>query len=333
MKNIVSAFILIVTFCFHTAAQDSPGRIAKSYIRQGDYNNAILVLNRAIPNDVENIELKNDLAFAYYMQRDFKRAMDVIKPVVDSRDADVKSYQILGMVYKALDQTREAERMYKTALRKFPESGVLYNDYGELQWDKNEFVSASKLWLRGIQTDQNYPGNYYNAARYYYMTEDKVWGLLYGEIFLNLESYSSRTPEIKRMLVEGYKKLFRDNDITKNQDNKNDFVKAYLDIIKANAHVVDAGITPDALSLLRTRFILSWYDRQSMNFPFRLFDYHKQLAKAGMFDAYNQWIFGAASDLSTFQQWTTTHSEEYNKFTAFQRGRVYKVPEGQWYQK
>lgn len=333
MIKIISGFVLIMAICFTATAQDSPGRIAKGYIRQGDYNNAILVLNRAIPNDNGNIELKKDLAFAYYMQRDFPKAMEVIKPVVDSRDADVQSYQILGMVYRALDQTRDAEKMFKTALRKFPESGVLYNDYGELQWDKNEFVAASKLWLKGIQTDQNFAGNYYNAARYYYMTEDKVWGLLYGEIFLNLESYSKRTPEIKRMLVEGYKKLFRDNDISKNQDNKNEFVKAYLDIIKANAHVVDAGITPDALSALRTRFILTWYDRQSSNFPFRLFDYHKQLAKAGMFDAYNQWIFGAASDLSTFQQWTTTHSEEYNKFTAFQRGRVYKVPEGQWYQK
>jgi hypothetical protein len=80
--------------------------------------------------------------------------------------------------------------MYKTALRKFPESGVLYNDYGELLWDRNDFAAASKQWLRGIQTDQNFSGNYYNAARYYYMTEDKVWGLLYGEIFLNLESYS-----------------------------------------------------------------------------------------------------------------------------------------------
>jgi tetratricopeptide (TPR) repeat protein len=332
-KKLMNAIVLMLGLCIQGVAQDSPGKIAKAFIRQGDYNNAILVLNRAIPNDNENIELKKDLAFAYYMQRDFTRSMEVIKPVVDSRDADVQSYQILGMVYKAVDQTREAERMYKTALRKFPESGVLYNDYGELQWDKTEFVSASKLWLRGIQTDQNYPGNYYNAARYYYMTEDKVWGLLYGEMFLNLESYSRRTPEIKRMLMEGYKKLFSDADLTKNQDNKNEFVKAYLDILKTHSQVVDAGITPDALSALRTRFILSWYEKQSMNFPFRLFDYHKQLAKAGMFDAYNQWIFGAASNLSTFQQWTTTHSEEYNKFTTFQRNRVYKVPEGQWYQK
>ena len=333
MKRIVQSLLFILALYLQVSAQESPGKTAKAFIRQGDYNNAILVLNRAIPNDSDNIELKKDLAFAYYMQRDFLKSINVIKPVVDSRDADVQSYQILGMDYKAVDEKKEAERMYRTAIRKFPESGVLYNDYGELLWSKNEFVNASKLWLRGIQTDQNFPGNYYNAARYYYMSEDKVWGLLYGEIFLNLESYSRRTPEIKGMLVEGYKKLFSEADITKNQDNKNEFIKAYLDIVKTHSHVVDRGITPDALSALRTRFILSWYEKQSMNYPFRLFDYHKQLAKAGLFDAYNQWIFGAANNLSTFQQWTTTHSEEYNKFTTFQKSRVYKVPEGQWYNK
>src|SRR6476469_3352686 len=99
MNKKLFAFVFIVASCIQAAAQDSPGKIAKGYIRQGDYNNAILVLNRAIPNDNENIELKKDLAFAYYMQRDFPKAMDVIKPVVDSRDADVQSYQILGMVY------------------------------------------------------------------------------------------------------------------------------------------------------------------------------------------------------------------------------------------
>jgi hypothetical protein len=160
-----------------------------------------------------------------------------------------------------------------------------------------------------------------------------VWGLIYGEIFVNLESYSRRTPEIKTMLVEGYKKLFSDPDMMKNQDSKNEFAKAYLDVMKNQSQVVSAGITPDALSALRTRFILEWYDKEVSKYPFRLFDYHRQLAKAGMFDAYNQWIFGAASNLSAFQQWTATHSEEYNRFNTFQKNRVFKMPEGQYYYK
>lgn len=325
---------VILLFILHglvAGAQETPGKTAKAFIRQGDYSNAVLVLNRALESDPNNNELKKDLAFAFYLQRDFAKSMAVIRPIVESNQADIQSYQILGMVYKAVNEKREAERMYRAAIRKFPESGVLYNDYGELLWSKNDYVPASRQWLKGIQTDRNYPGNYYNVARYYYMTDDKVWGLIYGEIFLNLESYTQRTPEIKNILVEGYKKLFSETDMMRGQDTRNDFVKAYLEIAKTHAHVVDQGITPDALTALRTRFILSWYEKASTKFPFRLFDYHKQLAKAGLFDAYNQWIFGAAGNLSLFQQWTSTHTDEYTRFTKFQKSRVFKMPEGQGY--
>lgn len=316
---------------FAAIAQDTPGKTAKAFIRQGDYNNAILVLNKALESDPNNFSHKKDLAFAYYLQRDFAKSMAVIRPIVESNQADIQSYQILGMVYKALDEKRDAERMYRAAIRKFPESGVLYNDFGELLWSRNDYGPASRQWIKGIQTDRNYPGNYYNAAKYYYMSGEKVWGLLYGEIFLNLESYSQRTPEIKNILVEGYKKLFSETDLMRGQDTKNDFVKNYLEIAKTHSQVVSQGITPDALTALRTRFMLSWYDKLSTKFPYRLFDYHRQLAKAGMFDAYNQWIFGAAGNLSQFQQWTSTHSDEYTRFTKFQKSRVFKMPEGQGY--
>jgi hypothetical protein len=164
------------------------------------------------------------------------------------------------------------------------------------------------------------------------MSADKVWGLIYGEIFVNLESYSKRTPEVKNMLLEGYKKLFSETDLTKNQDNKNEFVTTYLEIMKNQSPGLSTGVSPDALSAVRSRFLLEWFSKQSSRLPFRLFEYHRQLARAGMFEAYNQWLFGTANNLSAFQQWTVTHSEEYNRFNTFQKNRVFKLPEGQYYQ-
>ena len=88
------------------------------------------------------MEYKKDLALSYYMQGDFNKSMAVIRPVVESNQADIQSYQILGMVYKAVNENRDAERMYRAAIRKFPESGVLYNDFGELLWSKGDFVTG-----------------------------------------------------------------------------------------------------------------------------------------------------------------------------------------------
>ncbi len=301
-------------------------------MRQGDYANAILVLNRALESDSDNAEMRKDLALAYYLQRDYPKALDAIKPLVESRGSgDAQSFQILGMIHEGTDNRKDAERAYRQGLRRFPESGALFSELGELLWSNGLFPEALSQWLKGIQRDQSYPGNYFHAAKYYYLSRDKVWGLIYGEIFINLESYSRRTPEVKTMLYEGYKKLFAETDLTREQDNKNEFVKAFLEVMKENAHVISKGVTPEALTVLRTRFLLRWNEKYAARFPFRLFDYHKQLAKTGMFDAYNQWIFGAANNLTTFQQWTVTHPEEYNKFTSFQKNRVFKVPDGQYY--
>ncbi len=234
MKIVIYSLLVFGFGVMSATAQDNakPGETAKAFIRQGDYNNAVLVLNRAIENDKDNIELKKDLAFAYYLQRDYTRALSVAKPLAESKDADVQSFQLLGMVYKAIEQIKEAEKMYKAALKKYPKSGVLHNEYGEMLWSKGDFAEAANQWQKGVEIDPNYSGNYYNLAKYYYMTADKVWGLIYGEIFVNLESYSKRTPEIKTILLDGYKKLFTETDMFKNQNNKNEFTKAFLEVMK-----------------------------------------------------------------------------------------------------
>jgi tetratricopeptide (TPR) repeat protein len=304
---------------------------ARSFVSKGDYNNAVLVLNRAVEQDPENTQVAKDLAFALYLKTDLNKAEETIKPLLDKRDADVTVYQVAGLIYKAKEELNEAEKLYKKGTRKFPESGVLYNDYGELLWFKRDNNSI-KQWEKGMEVDPNYSANYYNAAKYYYYTADKTWSIIYAEIFVNMESYSRRTIELKYLLLESYKKLLTDTDIMKDQNSKNPFQTAYLTTISRTAPVISMGISPESLTILRTRFILDWDDKYASRFPFRLFEYHRQLLKAGLFEAYNQWLFGPIQNLTAFQNWTNKHTEAYTEFTSFQQGRVFKLPQGQNYQ-
>ena len=66
--------------------------------------------------------------------------------LINRNDADVVSYQIAGNVYKALEEVKDAEKMYKRALKKYPESGPLYSEYGELLFAKEDF--AGKMVVR-----------------------------------------------------------------------------------------------------------------------------------------------------------------------------------------
>ncbi|HUP10562.1 MAG TPA: hypothetical protein VM187_00070, partial [Niastella sp.] len=206
-------------------------------------------------------------------------------------------------------------------------------EYGEMLWSKKSYTDAIKQWEKGIEADPGYSGNYYNAAKYYYFTTDKVWSLVYGEIFINLESYSKRTAEIKNVLLDSYKKLFNDANLTKDQDTKNEFVKAFLDNMKSQSTFIGTnGVNPETLSAVRTKFVLDWFAKYAKTYPFRLFEYQQQLLKSGMFDAYNQWVFGTAGNLPAYENWTKNHQEDFNKFDYFQHNRVFKVPTGQYYQ-
>ena len=121
--------------------------------------------------------------------------------MVDRDDADVVCFQIGGNVYKALEEAKECEKVYKKGLKKFPKSGPLYSEYGELLWATKDYsaIDNGKKEFRWIPA---YSGNYYNAAIYYFYTKDKVWSLIYGEIFVNMESLSQRGLAMKATIVE-----------------------------------------------------------------------------------------------------------------------------------
>jgi tetratricopeptide (TPR) repeat protein len=243
------------------------------------------------------------------------------------------TFQIAGNVYKALEEVKECEKTYKRGLKKFPNAGPLYSEYGELLWAKKDY-DAIKLWEKGIQLDPAYSGNYYNAALYYFYTKDKVWSLVYGEIFANMETLTDRGAAIRQLLLQAYKeKLFVDADVTAGQEkNKNEFSKAFLNVMNKQSSLAGKGITTETLTMIRTRFILEWYDKYASRFPFKLFDFQRQLLQEGMFAAYNQWLFGPVENLASYESWTKTHDEEYKSFSAFQKTRVFRMPQGQYYQ-
>ncbi|MBE2230773.1 MAG: hypothetical protein IAE96_09025 [Chitinophagaceae bacterium] len=306
---------------------------AKAYMRSGDFDNAIIVLTRALQKDSRNLELQKDLVMSYYLKRDYSKALEGAKNLIDRDDADVVCFQIAGNVYKALEEVKECDRMYRKALKKFPKSGPLYSEYGELLWAGKDF-SAIRQWEEGIRQDPAYGGNYYNAAVFYFYTQDKVWSLVYGEIFVNMENISERGTAMKEMLLKAYKeKLFAEADILKGAEkNKSEFARAFLQSMSRQSELVTRGITTETLTMIRTRFILDWFENYAGKFPHRLFDQHRQLIQNGLFDAYNQWLFGPSENPAAYDAWTKAHPEEYKNFTRFQQSRVFKMPAGQYYQ-
>ena len=303
---------------------------ARDYMHKGDFANAILILNRALLLEPRNLEIAKDLGLNYYYAKDYNKALDVLKPLLERDDADDQCFQMAGDAYWAMDMPKESEAIYRMGIKKLPNSGPLYNELGKVLWTKQDYT-AIKQWEKGIENDPGFGGNYYNACKYYYFTTDKTWSLIYGEIFLNIDPLSAYTPEIKNILLEGYKKLFADADLEKNNKDKFTFTLAFLKTMYKQSAVASGGINAETLTMIRTRFILDWYANYSNKFPFKLFELQKQLIELGLFEAYNQWVFATAQNLPAYQNWTTAHSKEYKELNHFMQGRIFKLPKGQYY--
>ena len=209
-------FLLVITLCLaaFTYAQQSVESIRKqasAAAQQQNFDDAIQLLEQGLQQYPDNPDLLKDEAYIAYLGRDYKRALQLGKTITERDDADIQSFQILGLTYKAIANYKDADKLYKAGLKKFPQSGVLYSEYGDMLMQYDNKRGAIVQWEKGIAADANYSSNYYYATKYYAETNNIFWSSVYGEIFVNIESLTARTTEIKTLLLDDYKKLLANN--------------------------------------------------------------------------------------------------------------------------
>lgn len=334
MKQLFTFLFWIVLFSNCTVAfgQDTTDYYnrALDFIRSKDYDNAQIVLRKGLEEKPGNALLKKQLAICYYFQDNNAKALELLKPLIDNKLADDQCYQIAGNIYRESGQDEEREKLFRKGIQLFPENGVLYNELGNLLWEQKN-NSAISYWERGIEEDPNYSKNYYNAARYYNLKEDWLWTIIYSELFINLESFSPKTPEIKEVLLSAYKKYFLQGKNTSMQKYPKGFSAAFTEKNFKQAELTKSGITTSTLIMIRTRFVLEWFNGSYKKFPFRLFEYHRDLLRTGLFEAYNQWLFGSTENLNQFQNWVQRNNGIYNTFISTMQSGKFSLPAKQYY--
>lgn len=325
MKNFFSTILTFAVWsCVFAQPAQELHKTAKALMMEGDYDNATLVFNKLLDQHPNYTEGVKDFAYLNLLKRDYSKAIDVTKKLLQSPDADEQSYQLMGMCYKAIAQYKEAGGLYKDALKKFSSSGILYSEQAELFVLEKKMDLAITSWEKGIEADPNYAGNYYNAMLYYSQNNNNFWATLYGELFINLESYTTRSAEAKNIILDSYKKMLLVDKKTK----QNGFEKAFSESIGNQTIEINAN----TLTAVRTKFILNWYyNKYNETYPFRLFDQQRYLIREGMFEAYNQWLFGVAQNPANYKTWTENHPKETNDFKEFQQSRIFKLITGQYY--
>ncbi len=323
---------------------------AQTFIKSGDYSNAIILLKKSLELQPQSALYRQSLAYAYSLNHDYNEAEKLIKTVLRSNAANEQTYQIAGNIYRAQNNLKKAERNYRNGLKQLPNSGVLYSELGQVYYDERKYTNALQNWVEGIKIAPDYAPNYYFAARTYYFSQDKFWTIIYGEIFINLERYTNRTSEMKKMLLEAYKSVIN-NSITlsltsadhssgkKEEEgfstlDKPDFKTAVLSTLGKSAEMaINRGVTPETLVMARTQFLLNWNNFYKLVYPYALFNYYSLLLKNGLFEAYNQWVFGPAASPSAYKGWVKRNETVMHQLIDFLNNHSLKPAPDQFYQK
>lgn len=317
------------------ALAQEPGKklqeTAKSMLMQGDLDNAIAILETAAKQAPADISIQKDLAYACYLKRDFGKSIQIGKILAERADADEQVFQILGLCYKATASYKDGAKLYKAALKKFPNSTIIYNELGELLAMDNATEEAIEQWEKGIRADPNYSSNYYNACIYYTRMGNWTRVALYGEIFVNLESFTARTTDVKKAILNAWQKLFLPTVIGQQlKMTPSAFEKSVLQTMEKIVPTVAAGFQSETSTSIRSKWVLDWF-KNNTGYPFTLFDQQQYFIREGLFEAYNQWLFSEPVNQDAYKVWKDTHPKESAAFEAYQKTRLFKMPVGQNY--
>lgn len=300
-------------------------------IDEGKYDEAITIFDKLIAGDSLKSEYRYEKAFALYLKKDYPKAIELFEKLSNEPASNPLYYQLLGNSYDYLGQQDKAVDAYQAGLRRFPKSGRLFLELGTLEMSRHDFGQALAYWENGINVDPAFVSNYYWAAKFNAQTKEKIWTLIYGEIFLNLEPDTKRSAEISEVLFKIYKSAIESDtaEVLKFSQQRTIIQGQNVDPsrqpleVAFETTITDAArpllknnpkVTLELVSNIRAAFIQEWRETGlSGVYKNILFDRHEEMMAAGVFKAYNMWLLhhGAQDD---FKKWYAGNKAEFKKF-------------------
>lgn len=327
-------FILYHPFVFGQGGIEDPhAKLDKAVdlMDNGFPDEAIKLLQEAKSMDKKNYIYDYEMAYAYYIKKDNKKALELFRETLKYKDNTDQCYQMAGNFYDLNGEPEKALQTYNEGIKKFPSSGRLYLEKGNVFWGQKKYLEALPNYEKGIQVDPTFPSNYYRACIIFCNTEEPVWGMIYGEIFMNLEKNTKRTGEISKLLYTTYVDRIKiKGDTTHVSFSKNNTVKisdtqnlaafkmpygsgVYEPVLLLSVTGENA-IDINTLDSIRTRFVDNYFKQTfSQGYPNVLFDYQKKLKENSFLSAYNHWLL-MKGDEAAFHNWKDGNSTYWDSF-------------------
>jgi tetratricopeptide (TPR) repeat protein len=313
---------------------EAKGMEAIKLMDNGKIEESIKLLKEAQKLDPERFDYPYEIAYALYLKEDYAGAIKILEDNKNHKDVTERLFQLLGNSYDILGKTEKAFEAYNDGLKLFPNSGIIYLEIGNVYWGQEKYGEALPYYEKGIEVDPTFPSNYYRATLIYCSTTEEIWGLIYGEIFMNLERNSKRTVEISKLLYDTYK----DGIVFKGKNemsvsfcqNMSIDINSMLDTSSFKmpfcmmveplflmSLITEKEVDINSLDRIRTSFVNNYFaNKYDAIYPNVLYSYQRKVIEAGHIEAYNHWIL-MQGDEAGFKKWEKANKDKWDSFVTW----------------
>lgn len=326
----------------NTAKAAQLARKAIAMIDQGNVEESLALLEKANKYDPESPLVTYQLAYASYLNEHYRKAITILedKILIEENVPDV-FYQLLGNSYDAIQEKDSAMVAYNLGLYHYPESGRLYYESGVLKYTSEEYYEAVDLWESGIKVDPAFAANYFQLAEVLSHSDEKMWTLLYGELFINLEKKSMKTAEVSKLMYTLLHTIFYNSKLKdpckqltakgfefnkgegfsiKNvKDQVKNFEGAYAVVFSEGASkYLKQKVDLEAIYETRKEFLINWFEDPDLfeKYPNVVLNLQKLIYDKGYFKPYTYWLF-SEGNYEEFNEFIKNNERLYNNFTKF----------------
>lgn len=292
-------------------------KLALTYSDNGREDEAIAIYDGLIKKHPDISGLKFEKAYCYYQKQDYENAYKTLKPTLSAPDATPENFAVAGNCQDMMGQPDKALKTYQEGLKRFPESGYLHLEIGNVLIAHDHTQEGIEYYERGIEADPAFPSNYYRATQFL-IDDQPVKAIIYAEMHnLLYDPNGPRWADISKALYDAYNAnihfeadtvrttFARDRDIFIDINAVNrpeallkalmpaaqevEFSNAMEASIDAEALKAAGGqLTLAELSAIRRRFLENFDADEQEKYP--VFAYQKHILDGGHWEAYNMWL-------------------------------------------
>ena len=137
---------------------------AELMLKQGDIDEAIWLMGKAVDFDPQSTFLKLELADLYLINKTYHKALMVVNGVLEKEPDNLEALAIAGKVYQLQNKRVEAQRAFEKILANNAAGPDIYLFLGRLYWDANDMQNAGRIFGRMVKAyPESYVAHYFNG--------------------------------------------------------------------------------------------------------------------------------------------------------------------------